>query len=367
MNILVIGGAGFIGSHTVDALCRRGHRVSIYDNLSLPVHMSGKPGYLPDIPFIEADVRNKDELRKALRGIDVVFNFAAYQDYLPDFSTYYSVNAAGTALIYETIVEERMPVRKVIVASSQAVAGEGVYLDEDGNFFSPGIRSESQLRQGQWEIKDHLGRPAFHQKTPETLSNPQNQYGISKLCQEMIAINTGKRYGIPSVAMRYSIVQGARQSFYNAYSGACRVFCLNLHFNRALVIYEDGMQIRDYVNINDVVAANLLVMDDERADYRVFNVGGGRGYTVLQLAAMAIRIFNKEIEPSVPGLYRFGDTRHIFSDISALESLGWHPAIGPEESLREYKDYLEQADVKDVMEQFESKMRSLNIVRAVDV
>ena len=365
MNVLVIGGAGFIGSHTVDALLAKGHRVRIFDALCKPVHLKGVPTYLPpEAELVIGDVRDKAALTQALAGMDAVYNFAAYQDYLPDFSTFFSVNAAGTALIYEIIVEHHLPIQKVVVASSQSVAGEGLYADAEGRLFTPDIRSEARLLRGEWEILDAAGHPARSLLTPETVSNPQNQYGLSKLSQEKIALSIGRRYGIPSVAMRYSIVQGPRQSFYNAYSGACRIFCLNYFFDRAPTLYEDGLQLRDYVNIADVVRANLLVMEDPRADYRVFNVGGGRAYTVQEFAEIVRTVFGKEIRPAIPGLYRYGDTRHIHSDISELRSLGWNPAQTPVDSVRAYRDYLyEQTDINDIMAYAEKKMRDMNVVR----
>jgi dTDP-L-rhamnose 4-epimerase len=365
MNILVIGGAGFIGSHTVDALLQKGHRIKIYDALCKPVHLKGVPTYLPaEAELIFGDVRDKAALAKALQGMDVVYNFAAYQDYLPDFSTFFSVNAVGTALIYEIIVEQKLPVQKVVVASSQSVAGEGLYRDSNGCLFSPDIRSEERLALGKWDILDAAGHPATSLVTPETVSNPQNQYGLSKLSQEKIALSLGRRYGIPSVAMRYSIVQGPRQSFYNAYSGACRIFCLNLFFDRAPTLYEDGKQIRDYVNIDDVVRANLRVMEDARADYRTFNVGGGRAYTVAEFAEIVRAVFDKDIHPALPGLYRYGDTRHIHSDISQLQALGWNPEKSPVDSVRAYRDYLyEQTDINDILAFAEKTMRDMNVVR----
>jgi dTDP-L-rhamnose 4-epimerase len=364
---LVIGGAGFVGSHTVDALVGIGHEVRILDCLQKPVHLKGRPAYLqPEAEFIEGDIRNKELLRECLSGVDVVFNFAAYQDYLPDFSTYFHVNAVGTALIYELIVEHQLPIQKVVVATSQAVAGEGLYHDANGHGFTPDIRPEAQLEKGQWEVVDTKGRPATWQLTPETIANPQNQYGMSKLSQEMITLQLGKRYDIPSVAMRYSIVQGPRQSFYNAYSGACRIFSLGLYFDKAPVVYEDGQQIRDFVNIHDVVAANMLVMKDDRANYRAFNVGGGRPCTVKEFADICCKVFEKHLEPQLPGLYRYGDTRHICSDISALKSLGWEPTRTCEDSVREYRSYLEQqTDIEDILDYAEKKMKSLNVVRAV--
>ncbi|MCE9613294.1 MAG: NAD-dependent epimerase/dehydratase family protein [Lentisphaerae bacterium] len=365
MNILVTGGAGFIGSHTVDALLADGHQVRILDNLQKPVHLKGKPAYLnPAAEFIEGDVRDKPTVRRALQGIEAVYHLAAYQDYLPDFSTFYHVNAVGTALLYELIVEDQLPVRKVVVATSQAVAGEGLYRDGEGKLFIPDMRPLRQLEARQWEIRDAQGRPAQYVLTPESVSNPRNPYGMSKLAQEMMAITLGQRYGIPTVAMRYSIVQGPRQSFYNAYSGACRIFCLSVYFDRRPVVYEDGLQVRDFVNIHDVVSANLLVLRDPRADYRVFNVGGGRAYTVLEFSRTVCEVFGKSLEPDIPGKFRFGDTRHIVSDTTALQSLGWRPTHVPRDSVVEYVAHLRnQTDVEDILAAASAQMAKLNVVR----
>ncbi|MDZ7265095.1 MAG: NAD-dependent epimerase/dehydratase family protein, partial [candidate division KSB1 bacterium] len=256
MNCLVTGGAGFIGSHTVDALLARGYRVRILDNLSKPVHLKGKPGYLPaDAEFMLGDVRNKDDWEKALQGVDVVFHFAAYQDYLPDFSKFFYVNSMGTALLYEIIVEKRLNIQKVIVASSQAVYGEGKYRCPKCNRIKfPDLRTENDLMNGRWNHRcQDCGATLQAMWTNENRVNPQNQYALSKYSQEQLSLNLGKRYQIPTVCLRYSIVQGPRQSIYNAYSGACRIFSLSLFFDRQPPVYEDGNQVRDFVNIHDVV------------------------------------------------------------------------------------------------------------------
>ena len=243
MRVLVTGGAGFIGSHTVDRLIARGHEVRILDSLEKPVHLKGKPAHLnPAAEFRLGDVTQPRGPRpRRSQGVDAVIHLAAYQDYLPDFSKFFRVNAVGTALLYELIVAERLPVRKVVVASSQAVYGEGRHRCPDGRIVYPSMRGEERLRAGRFEVPcpDGAGDTTW-EPTDESTVNPQNQYALSKHAQEQIAIQLGRRYGIPSVGMRYSIVQGPRQSFYNAYSGACRVFCLALHFGREPAIYEDG-------------------------------------------------------------------------------------------------------------------------------
>jgi len=368
MNILVTGGAGFIGSHTVDRLISLGHHVRILDNLQKPIHLKGKPPYLnKDAEFILGDVREKKVLEDALREIDVIYHFAAYQDYLTDFSTYFDVNSVSTALIYEIIVENDLPVKKVIVASSQAVLGEGLYRCSEHGDIMPDIRLEEQLSKGDWEHHcPHCGRYMEYLPTSETRINPQNQYAMSKYSQEMIAINLGKRYGIPSVALRYSIVQGPRQSFYNAYSGAMRIFCLNLYFNRQPIIYEDGNQVRDFINYQDVVDANIMMLEDERVNYQCFNVGGGRAYTVLEFYRKVQEVTGKEIEPIVSRYYRYGDTRHIISDIAKLKSIGWSPTVPVEESIKQYWEYLNSmTDIEDILEYAEKTMMAQGVVRGI--
>lgn len=374
MNILITGGAGFIGSHTADALIDKGHRVTILDNLQNTVHPKGRPDYLPErADFILGDVRDKAVWEMALHGIDAVYHLAAYQDYLPDFSTFFHVNSVSTALMYETVVEKRLNIKKIVVAASQAVMGEGRYrcgtcFPLTGKDSFPEIRIDEQLSKGDWEHSCPLcGSKMNWQPSDETVVRPCNQYAISKYSQELIAIQLGRRYGIPSVAMRYSIVQGPRQSFYNAYSGAMRIFALSLFFDRSPTIFEDGYQVRDFVNIHDVVDANLLVMESEKADYRVFNVGGGRAYTVREFYSKMQEITGKKIDPVISGFYRYGDTRHIFSDTGSLESLGWKASRGVDESISAYWEYLNrQTDVEEILSYADRHMKNLNVIRKAE-
>ncbi len=401
MKILVTGGAGFIGSHTVDALLLKGHEVRILDNLQKPVHLKGKPSWVPEnTEFVLGDVRNKDMWERCLDGVEAVYHFAAYQDYLPDFSTFFNVNAVGTALLYEVAVGRGLDLAKVVVASSQFVQGEGLYECENAEcrmqnevsdqhkmrrlkgegrngkavgVFAGEIRAESQLKKGKWEMLCPVcGRPARWQWTPESHIAPPNAYAMAKYAQELEAVNFGQRYGIPSVALRYSIVQGPRQSFYNAYSGACRIFSLNYYFDKAPVIYEDGCQCRDFVNIHDVVRANMMALKDDRMNYDVFNVGGGHAFTVKEFAEIVRHeIQKRKTEPlpdaEIPGWYRFGDTRHACSKITKINALGWTPENSPGESVREYVAWLyEQEGVEDILEYAERTMKKLNVVRSAD-
>jgi dTDP-L-rhamnose 4-epimerase len=366
MRILVTGGAGFIGSHTCDRLLSLGHDVVALDALTPPVHRNGHPAFLsPEVDFYQGDVRNRDLLRNLLRRVDAVYHFAAYQDYLPDFSRFSEVNVVSTALLYEIIVAERLDLARVVVASSQSAMGEGLYWCPADGEQIPGMRPESALAASQWDIPcPQCGGQLEMRTTPERVSNPQNVYGMSKLAEEMVAINLGRRYDIPTVALRYSIVQGPRQSVYNAYSGACRIFCLSYLLGRAPVLYEDGGALRDYVNIEDVVNANVLVLSDDRAAGRVFNVGGGTAVSTQEFADIVMRQYGSDKPGMVTGEYRFGDTRHILSDISALRALGWEPRRIPAESVAAYAAWLKDMDgLEGVLAEADARMRALGVVR----
>jgi dTDP-L-rhamnose 4-epimerase len=368
MKVLVTGGAGFVGSHTCDRLLAEGHDVVVLDALTPPVHRDSRPAYLsPDIEFHQGDTRDRALVTDLLRSADAVYHLAAYQDYLTDFARFSDVNVVATALLYEIIVAERLDLARVVVASSQAAMGEGLYLCPADGAQLPGMRSISALDAGQWDIPcPQCGGPLEMQATPEWVSRPQNAYGMSKLGEEMVAVNLGRRYGIPTVALRYSIVQGPRQSVYNAYSGACRIFCLSYREGMRPVLYEDGQAIRDYVNIDDVVDANILVLRDDRAVGRVLNVGGGVPVTTADFADIVRRQYESEHPAVVTGDYRFGDTRHTLSDISALSELGWKPQRTPAQSVAAYAAWLNDMDGLDgVLAEAHNRMRALGVVRRV--
>jgi len=357
----------------VDALIEKGHVVRILDNLQKTVHPGGKPDYIhPEAEFVSGDVRDKNAWTEALKGIDSVFHFAAYQDYLLDFSSFFHANAVSTALLYEVLLEQSLDrgIRKVIVAASQAVMGEGRYRCPDccrkkQAFIYPEIRTEAQLSKGQWEHRcPDCGRPLQWAASDETVSNPCNQYALSKYSQEQIAIQLGKRYNIPSVVMRYSIVQGPRQSLFNAYSGAMRIFALSLMTDKVPIIFEDGNQVRDFINIEDVVDANLLVLDSDDATGQVFNVGGGKAWTVNAFYDTMQKVVGKTIDPVIARYYRYGDTRHIFSDIGKLASLGWKPRRGITKSIEDYWAYIQNKDsIDEVLSYAETHMKRLQVIR----
>jgi dTDP-L-rhamnose 4-epimerase len=397
-KVLVTGGAGFIGSWTVDFLLEKGYEVRILDNLQLRVHPLGKPEWISkDAEFIKGSVCNSYELGQALKGIDYVIHLAAYQDYMLDFSTFIRTNAESTALLFELIIsnQKRYPIRKIIFASSQAVCGEGWYicpkctdstklkiinseqnnrvhkynlLFPDKSIIIPKARSVEQLNRGKWEVCCEIcGEELLPILIGEEAVSPSTAYGISKYTTEMLANCLGRRYNIPVACMRYTYVQGLRNSLYNAYSGIARRFALCLFNNLQPSIYEDGKQLRDYINVRDVAKANILVMEDDRANFGIFNVGGGKAITVLEFARMMLNVFQSKLEPKITGEYRLGDTRHTVSDISHIQSLGWEPTISVEQSVFEYVESVKEQKVPSkYLDDAEYFMKSHGIVRKIE-
>jgi len=369
LKVLITGGAGFIGSHTTDLLLEKGYEVRILDSLEPPVHhQRQKPEYIPDgVEFILGDVRNKSDMGKALQGVDAIYHLAAYQGYLTDFSKFASVNDSGTALLYEVIVNEHLPVEKVILGSSQAVYGEGKYECHTHGVQYPPPRELSQLEREEWEIKCPLCSQSLRPlPIDESRVNPHNQYAVSKYSQELYALTLGKRFSIPTVVLRYSITQGPRQSFYNAYSGILRIFTTRLLNSLPPIIYEDGKQLRDYVHVGDVAEANLLVLENDSANFEVFNVGGNKAMTVLEYAKLVMTILRKNMQPEIHSEFRFGDVHHIVSDVSKLKRLGWQLKIPLEQAVREYLEWVQkQAEISDYSAEAEKMMRRQGVIRSV--
>jgi len=345
MRVLVTGGAGFIGGHLVNRFHQDGFQVRVLDSLDPKIHPTGKPPEFPSgVEFIRGDVTDRETLRYALRNVDVISHQAAYQDYMPDFSRFMNVNAVGTALLYELIVESRMKIKKVIVASSQAVYGEGQYVCEEHGPFLPSPRSAEQLKRKEWElICPPCGRQAKPSLLLEQHTNPYNQYAVSKLAQEKTALGLGWIHGIPTVSLRYSITQGPRQSLFNHYSGICRIFVSHALTGDPLVIYEDGRQTRDFVHVEDVVSANMLVLQQDAANAQAFNVGSGQATSVIEYARLMREKIGNEIEFRIPAEYRTGDNRHSVSSISKLKSLDWSPTHSVSDILDDFLGWIEQS------------------------
>ena len=369
-HYMVTGGAGLIGSHLVDALVESGAKVTILDNLDAQTHPNGKPAWInPKATFIHGDCRKREDWERALSdGVEYVFHQAAFGGFTPQLSLYMDSNASGTALMFEVIRDKQLPVKKIVVASSQAVYGESGYQSEKGEQFFPAtLRPLGQLQENKWEMQ--------HPSTGEALKpilNPENRplntetiYGVSKLAEEKLSIGMGRQFGIPVVALRYAVTYGPRQSLFNPYTGVVSIFSTQLLNDIAPVVYEDGEQTRDFLYVSDNVAANMLVMQNDAANYQVFNVGRGEPVNVNRLVNLLARYYQKNIAPQLTGEYRPGDVRHFVHDASKIRALGWQPRVTLEDGLAQYVQWITQQDnVQEYFSAARDKMRRSGIVRS---
>lgn len=361
-SILITGGGGFIGSHLAAELLAQGHRVRVLDCLSPQVHDGngngngkGRPAYLhPDAEFVEGDVRDASAVKGALRDIDAVFHLAAavgVGQSMYQIRNYTSINNLGTAVLLEALLQN--PVRKLVVASSMSVYGEGLYRDARGELRSPAERPVAQLRSGAWEVLDENGEALDPVPTPETkVALPASIYALSKYDQERMCLITGRAYNIPTVALRFFNAYGPNQALSNPYTGVLAIFASRLLNGKPPMIFEDGLQKRDFVSVRDVARACRLALETRESANEVFNVGGGRAYSVREVAHQMRRALNREDIPAeVTGKFRQGDIRHCYADISrAREVLGYRPQVTLEEGVAELAEWLEGQIAVDQVE-----------------
>jgi dTDP-L-rhamnose 4-epimerase len=356
MKILVTGGAGFIGSHIVDELIKDGHYVRIFDNLEPQVHTQ-VPAYLnKDAEFVRGDVRDAPSLEAAIKDIEVIFHEAAmvgvgqsqYQ-----IVKYVDVNTHGTAKLLELLANREHDVQKLIVASSMSIYGEGAHLCDDCGIIYPSLRSERQLRMQDWVVKcPNCGKDAKMAPTKEIKPlQPTSIYAISKKDQEEMSLAIGRSYGIPTVALRYFNAFGPRQSLSNPYTGVCAIFSARIKNDNAPLIFEDGLQSRDFISVHDIARANILAMESSNADYEVFNVGTGKPTSILDIAQALAKLYHKDIRPEITGKYRAGDIRHCFADISKIkDKLGFQPKVSFKDGIEELVAWGAKEDAIDGFE-----------------
>ncbi|MDQ6931187.1 MAG: NAD-dependent epimerase/dehydratase family protein [Candidatus Eremiobacteraeota bacterium] len=365
---LVTGGAGLIGSHIVDALIADDWYVRAFDNLEPQTHKAGKPRWVhPKADFMFGDMRDAGALRRALDNVDVVFHQAAYGGYMPDIAKYVHVNSYGTALMLETIREARLPVRKVIVASSQAVYVEGATnCERHGNFF-PSVRVAADLARGNYAVFcPDCGRATSPVPTPETMPlGGETVYAITKVDQERLVLTWGKQTGIPTVALRYSCTFGPRQSIFNPYTGVIAIFCTRLLNGLPPILYEDGEQTRDFSFVQDVARANMLVAQTDRLDGLPVNVGSGEATTIREIAKAVGEALDTPIEPVARGEFRPGEMRHLISDTSRIASIGYKPQTTLRAGIVAYLDWIRsQGDVREYFAEAEDGLRARGIVQS---
>jgi dTDP-L-rhamnose 4-epimerase len=346
-KVLVTGGAGYIGSHLVDALVRRGCRVTVLDSLEPQVHRSGTwPSYAnPEAEYVRGDVRDRSVFEPLVVAADAVVHFAAavgVGQSMYQVDRYVDVNTRGTALLLDILVNAKHDVRKVIVASSIGVYGEGAYRCATHGVVAPAIRPESQLEARDWEQRCPLcGAHVASVPTAEDKAlYRDNIYSMTKYHQEEMVLLMGRTYGIPAVAPRFFNVYGPRQSLSNPYAGVAAIWLSRLLNGRQPVVFEDGGQLRDFVSIHDVVDCLVLMVEKPGADYLPVNIGSGETVTILDIATMLNRLLGLSIEPLITHSGRKFDIRHNTADISrARETLGFSPKITLEQGFTELIDW----------------------------
>ncbi len=371
LNILVTGGAGFIGSHLTDALVAAGHRVRILDSLVDQVHGDGAPPHLNNEAwFIRGDVCDAETVRSALDGVDVVYHQAAevgVGQSMYEIVRYVKANDLGTAVLLEEMIKRPSQFKKLLVASSMSIYGEGAYRCEScGTDVYPQLRSNEQLTAHDWEFKCEScgGELSMAGTTENKPLFPTSVYAVSKQDQEQYCLAVGRAYGIPTVAFRYFNVYGTRQALSNPYTGVCAIFSSRLLNGQAPTIFEDGEQSRDFVHVSDIVRANMLALENGGGDYQSMNIGTGRATSVKQIAQLLAAGLGKNIKPEIVGRYREGDIRHCIADISkARRLIGYEPQVTLEKGLEELLGWVSRQAADDRVEAATAELSQKGLVK----
>jgi dTDP-L-rhamnose 4-epimerase len=366
---LVTGAAGLIGSHVVDLLVREGRQVRALDNLELQTHRRGKPAWInPKAEFIQGDMRNRDAITAALDGIEFVFHQAAYGGYMPEIAKFVHVNSLGTAQMLEVIREKNLPIKKIVVASSQAVYSEGAGECPKHGLVFPSVRPIEQLSRGDWQVHCPIC-DAITKSIPTPENAPvggETVYGLTKVDQERLVLLWGKQTGIPTVALRYSCTYGPRQSIFNPYTGVIAIFCTRLLNNLPPVLYEDGEQTRDFSFVEDIARANLLAALTDKLDGLPVNIGSAHGAPIREIAEQLADILRIDIAPEINGEFRPGEMRHLTSDTTLARSAGYKPTVDLGEGISRYIDWIrKQSDIRDYFSEASDILKNKGIVHRV--
>jgi dTDP-L-rhamnose 4-epimerase len=362
-QVLITGGAGFIGSHLADELIAHGYRVRVLDKLAAQVHGEGvcRPDYLDErVELMVGDITDRDTLACALQGVDAVYHFAAavgVGQSMYEMAHYTEVNNLGTAVLLEALIAA--PIKRLVLASSMSLYGEGLYRTKAGEVRVAGERSLEQLRRGEWELRGDDGSPLEPVATPETKTPAlASVYALSKFDQERMCLMIGRAYGLPVVALRFFNAYGPRQALSNPYTGVLAIFAARLLNDSPPKIFEDGLQQRDFVSVYDVARACRLAIETPAAAGDVFNVGSGEAHTVRDIALRLGRVLGKEqLQPEITGKYRVGDIRHCFADISkARRVLGYEPQVRIDNGLAELAAWLESQAAVDRVAQASAEL-----------
>src|SRR5213594_3957653 len=366
---LVTGGAGLIGSHVVDLLVHGGWRVRALDNLELQTHRRGRPAWINEnAEFTEGDLRDRDIITAALDNVDMIFHQAAYGGYMPEITKFVHVNSLGTAQMLEVIREKNLPIKKIIVASSQAVYSEGAGDCPKHDLVFPSVRPIEQLRRGDWQVHCSLcGAITKSVPTPETAPvGGETVYGLTKVDQERLVLLWGKQVDVPTVALRYSCTYGPRQSIFNPYTGVIAIFCTRLLNNLPPVLYEDGEQTRDFSFVEDIARVNLLAAETDKLNGLAVNVGSGRGIPIREIAEQISDVLKIDIPPKINGEFRPGEMRHLTSDTALARSAGYKPIVDLSDGIARYICWIRtQSDIGDYFSEASEILKNKGIVHRV--
>jgi dTDP-L-rhamnose 4-epimerase len=353
-TVLVTGGAGFIGSHVAEQLLRQGYSVRVYDSLVPQVHQGAGPRYVPaGAEFIAGDVRDRDGLARALHGVDRVVHLAAevgVGQSMYEVSRYVDANIGGTGVLLDIIANDKTDVRRIVVASSMSIYGEGSYQCPQHGLTTPGLRSEAQLKARRWDPQcPSCGETLSPVPTAEDKKLlPTSVYAISKMDQELLCLSVGAAYGIGVVALRYFNAYGPRQALSNPYTGVAAIFSGRLLNSRPPLAFEDGQQLRDFVHVRDVARATVLALESDEATGYAVNVGVGAPLTIAQVAQLLAKQLGVDVEPEITSKYRAGDIRHCWADPARAEQLlGFKAGISLEDGVAELIEWVSTQAAKD--------------------
>ena len=374
-TVLITGGAGFIGSHLSERLFDLGYKVRVIDNLSAQVHGTDAnlPRYLRrKVDFIHGDILNKGSLREAAHGVDAVIHLAAETGVgqsMYQIGRYVDTNLRGSAVLLESLIKNRKKIGKIVVASSRAVYGEGKYLCRNCGVTYPTQRSEVELAKKRWQLYcPKCGLSIEPVPTDEeAVLSATSIYAITKQSQEQIFSVVSRAYGIPTVILRYFNVYGPRQSLGNPYTGILSNFSSRMLNGKPALIYEDGLESRDFVHVDDAVKATILALEKDEANNEVFNVGSGVRVTVSEIANLLVRKLGGSLEPLLVNKYRVGDIRHCFADIGKIKSrLGYEPSISIEEGISNFARWVKrQKKVLDLSDEASGELSRRKLLRQI--
>ena len=354
MKILITGGAGFIGSNLALALLKKGHSIVVLDNLSTQIHGINAEETSPlytsiknSVTFIKGDVTNREHWQKALIGVDVIVHYAAETgtgQSMYEIERYTTVNVGGTGILLDLLANDKtLQVKKVIVASSRSIYGEGKYFSQELGIVYPNHRTDDAMQNGDFDVHYPNEKTAL-QLMPtdeESKIHPSSVYGITKQNQEQMVLCVCKAIGIKAIAFRYQNVYGPGQSLSNPYTGILSIFSSLILNGKPINIFEDGKESRDFVFIDDVVAATILGIENDTIHNDVFNVGAGVATDVITVAKTLLAKYNKDVPLTITGNYRLGDIRHNFADLTKIKTaLGFTPTVSFEEGITKFAQWV---------------------------